>query len=569
MVADLSQDLRDLRQKRKERMRIRPLLLFPIFWTCSLAFAGGTSSELNYRSLPLTLDYRNHPLTLDEAVDLSLRQSPSILNQIQTLKRQKGAVYTAQARLLPQVTGTASYNQTAPSLVRVTSSNKKAALDLLAVPSGQPLVITPSGQSNSVGVPINALLSSSSNSPTESWTVELAVTQLLWDGGASIANRRAARINEESAYFSLRDTIDQVVENVRIQFNQILLDRALIQVQEESVNLLKSQLADQESRFEAGTVPQFNVLQAQSQLENQIPQLIAAQNNYRIAQSQLAKTLGIGADRQYTTDEPVPVVGTLTYVPIQYDLGSALITARANRPALKAFRENILAAQEQVTVALAGFQPVISASAGLEARSDPTSSNLKNSINGWLFSFNGSWNIFDGGTTYGNVKQARAQLEQAKVNFDDQMHQVELDVSTAVDNLREAQETIVSATKAVEVSQEALRLADERLAAGTGTQLDVLNAQTQLTTSRSNLVQAQFNYISAVAQFQFATGTEVRYNDRFDNTNSHPTTLTPPEAKKAHDRRFSNPLDPDTPATIKSKRESLIPPKGKVTIPID
>ncbi|MBV8968589.1 MAG: TolC family protein [Verrucomicrobia bacterium] len=549
-------------------MRIRPLLLFPIFWTCSLAFAGGTSSEPNYRNLPLTLDYRNHPLTLDEAVDLSLRQSPSILNQIQQLKRQKGIVYTAQARMFPQLTGTANYNQSAPSLVRVSPSGQKSALDLLAVPSGQPLVITPAGQTNAFGIPISAL-SSGSTTPTESWTVELAVTQLLWDGGATIANRRSARINEESAYFSLRDTIDQVVENVRIQFNQILLDRALIQVQEESVNLLKSQLADQESRFEAGTVPQFNVLQAQSQLENQIPQLIAAQNNYRIAQAQLAKTLGIGADRQYTTDEPLPVVGTLNYASISYDLGSALITARANRPALKAFRENILSAEEQVTVALAGFQPLISASAGLEARSDPTSSNLKNSINGWLFSINGSWNIFDGGTTYGNVKQARAQLEQAKVNFDDQMHQVELDVSTAVNNLRESQETILSATKAVEVSQEALRLADERLAAGTGTQLDVLNAQTQLTTSRSNLVQAQFNYISAVAQFQFATGTEVRYNDKFDNTSSHPTTLTAVEAKKAHDRRFSNPLDPDTPATIKSKRESLIPPKGKVTIPID
>jgi outer membrane protein TolC len=37
------------------------------------------------------------------------------------------------------------------------------------------------------------------------------------------------------------------------------------------VNLLQSQLEDQKSRFEAGTVPQFNVLQAEGQLQNQIP----------------------------------------------------------------------------------------------------------------------------------------------------------------------------------------------------------------------------------------------------------------------------------------------------------
>src|SRR5262249_37088326 len=156
VVADLSQDLGNLRQKRKERMRIRPLLLFPVFWTCSLAFAGGTSPELN---MPSPMSYRNHPLTIDEAVDLSLPQSPSILNQIQQLKRQKGLVYTAQARLFPQLVGTANYSQTAPSLVRFSSSNQAPPLDLLAVPSGQPLVISPSGQTNAFGVPLSTLSS--------------------------------------------------------------------------------------------------------------------------------------------------------------------------------------------------------------------------------------------------------------------------------------------------------------------------------------------------------------------------------------------------------------------------
>ncbi len=104
-------------------------------------------------------------------------------------------------------------------------------------------------------------------------------------------------INEDQAYYTLRDTIDTVVSTVRTQFYQILLDKALVQVQEESVNLLQSQLEDQKSRYEAGTVPQFNVLQAEGTLENQIPQLIAARNNYRISQLTLARTLGIPADR--------------------------------------------------------------------------------------------------------------------------------------------------------------------------------------------------------------------------------------------------------------------------------
>src|SRR5258708_2602289 len=125
--------------------------------------------------------------------------------------------------------------------------------------------------------------------------MKVTISQLLYDGGAALANRRASRITEDAAYYTLRDTIDLLVQNVRTQFYQIILDRALVQVQEESVNLLRSQLDDQQSRFDAGTVPQFNVLQAESQLQNQIPQLITAQNNYRIAQVTLAKTLGCPA----------------------------------------------------------------------------------------------------------------------------------------------------------------------------------------------------------------------------------------------------------------------------------
>jgi outer membrane protein len=311
------------------------------------------------------------------------------------------------------------------------------------------------------------------------------------------------------------------------------------------------------------------VLQAQSQLQNQIPQLIQAQNNYRISQVQLAKTLGIPAGRQYATDEPLPVVGRLTYVPIKYDLASALVTARANRPFLKAQRSNVLASVEQVTVAAAGFQPTISANVGLRQTNNPVSSHLDDTLEGWFFGFTGSWNIFDGGTTYGSLKSARATLEENKVTFDDSTRQVELDVATAVDNLRQSQETIVASEKAVQVSQESLRLSNERLAAGTGTQLDVLNAQTQLTTARSNLVQAQFNYIAAVAQYQFATGTETKYNDMFDEPTARPLTLTNSEAKKTLRSRYDSPLDPDKPSTAKAKKESLSPPAGKVIFSSD
>jgi outer membrane protein TolC len=539
-------------------MRLSLFALTIAGMSCTL-FAGESTTRN-----PTAISFRSHPLTIDEAVQLALKQNPSILQQIQQLKAQKGLVYQAQAKLLPQLTAASSYSQIDSALSPSASSGPIPPISLLAVPKDSNLAVNSFGSgpphNNAFPVP----LTPTTTTAEQTWQVTLTVSQLIWDGGATIASRRAARINEDQAYYTLRDTIDTVVSTVRTQFYQILLNKALVQVQEESVNLLQSQLEDQKSRFEAGTVPQFNVLQAEGTLENQIPQLITAQNNYRISELTLARTLGIPADRQYTTDNPLPVEGELGFNPIKYDLGSALIAARANRPFLKAQRSAILASVENITVQAATFQPTITANVGVEQESNPTTNNLSNTLQGWFLGLQGSWNIFDGFLTYGIVKQARAQLEQAKVTYDDSVRQVELEVATDVSNLRQAAQTVDSAQTGVNVNLEALRLADERLAAGTGTQLDVLTAQQALTTARSNLVQAEFSYVSAVASYQQATATETRYNDMFDAPPTRPSTLTAVEAAKAARARYDSPLDPGKPATQKAKRESLSPPQGKV-----
>src|SRR3979490_798561 len=80
-----------------------------------------------------TVGYRNHPLTIDESVQLALKQNASILSQIQELKLQKGLVYEAQARLLPQLNATANFSATDRNLIRSTSSSSsgRANFDLL------------------------------------------------------------------------------------------------------------------------------------------------------------------------------------------------------------------------------------------------------------------------------------------------------------------------------------------------------------------------------------------------------------------------------------------------------
>jgi outer membrane protein TolC len=435
-------------------------------------------------------------LTLDQAVELAMRQNPQILKQKQEIERTRGVIIEVRAQALPRIAVASSYTQQDRNLIE-------------KIPD-QP-----------------AFFQQDTN-----WSVSMQATQLIYSGGQVSAALRAARIQQDSSLYSLRDTIDQIIALVRTQFYQVLLDRALITVQEQSVRLLGDQLKDQQNRYEAGTVPRFNVLRAEVALANAQPDLIRARNNFDIAQLQLAKTLGLEYETQRPGQSPLNAVGELLVVQRNPTLKESVALAKERRPFLKVQRQAILSQVEQIKVALAGYQPRISANGGYEMLNRRYSQQLTDNVNGWFYGATGTWNIWDGLETHGKVKQARAQLESAKITYDDSVRQVELEVQQAYDQIQQAKKLMQSQLKNVEQAVEALRLASERLAAGAGTQLDVLDARTALTQAQTTELQARYDYNVALAEFDRATGAETEYADTFDDPLARGKSHAP--AKSTH-----------------------------------
>ena len=80
---------------------------------------------------------------------------------------------------------------------------------------------------------------------------------------------------------------------------------------------------------------------------------------------------------------------------------------------------------------------------------------------------------------------------------------------TAYSDFIEAQEVLDSQQKVQEEADEALREAKARAEAGTGTQLDVLDAETSLTQARTTQIQALHDYAAARAKLERAIGTDM------------------------------------------------------------
>ena len=85
-----------------------------------------------------------------------------------------------------------------------------------------------------------------------------------------------------------------------------------------------------------------------------------------------------------------------------------------------------------------------------------------------------------------------------------------MEVRQAYSDYLQALELIEASKKTVEQGEESLRLAEARFRAGTGTQLDVLSAQTALTDARSNEIQALHDYNVALATLERVTGLTVK-----------------------------------------------------------
>jgi outer membrane protein TolC len=488
------------------------------------------------KSLAILIGKQRNPnvpdMTLNDAVQIALKQNPDILNAIQSIRVTRGQLIQVASTAVPKIAINSQYRDQAQALTTNGRGSSGPIIGEIPNPAG--------------GRPTQVVFSSSPSAvQNQSWSIQFQGTQLVFDGGAAYYGIKAGVAAYDSAFFSLRSTIDNIVSQVINQFYLVVLNRALIVAQEQNVALLQQQVKDQQNRYEAGTVPRFNVLQAEVQLANALPPLIQAQNNYRISTYQLVRLLGMDYPRGRPSEVPFNILGTLGYSPRKIDTDESIRVAIARNPSLKAQRQSILSNAANVNVQIAGWFPTINANAGWEFVNDLASENISSNVGGWFFGATGTWNIWDGGLTYGNVTQAKAQLMQAKNNYDNGVRQIVLDVQQALSNLQQAQETIDSQTASVVQATEALRLSRERLDAGAGTQLDVLNAQVQLLQAQINVLQARYDYISAMASYDLALSLDTQYVETFDDPLVRPLN---PQALNRHERnRFQKVTRPENP----------------------
>src|SRR5438132_5098425 len=344
---------------------------------------------------------------------------------------------------------------------------------------------------------------SETNLRQEDYNAIVKLEQNLYTGGAVSSQVAIAQLNIAKANYDLQETISRVTMDVRIAFNELLLNREKVRVHEDSVRVFDQELKGEQENFNAGIVGKLNVQRDEVALANERPELFNAQTELKNSYLRLAELFGNDV-RPGAQAAPFEISGQLQYRPNHPDLNNCLARADANRPVIKARQQDIEIEDRQYVLDRSASRPHVRAFSGYEAYSERDPAVGPEFNYGGVVGINATWNVFDGFATKGRMQATRARREAAVEALAAARRSVASEVRSAFFDLEQAERVLESETKNVQTADEALEMAKGNFAAGLGTQLDVLQSASDVTRTRTTRLSAIYLHNVALARLAHA-----------------------------------------------------------------
>lgn len=262
-------------------------------------------------------------------------------------------------------------------------------------------------------------------------------------------------------------------------FLNALLAKQVWEVNRQALESYQTHLSHAEKAYQSGVAAKYDVLRAQTGVEEQQKKLTQSANQYNLALSALKTELFIEDDSR------LELKGSFFETEEKLTLEQALSKTEEN-PGLKALDLKVKALQMGEKVAAAEGKPQVAAVGQLEtltkqmAQTDPQ----------WFYGLEAHFDLFDGGVNREKVEQHRLEAENTRLERKQASQQLKLAVQSAYFDMDTAGKSLQASRQAEKSAGESLRLAEKRFEVGTGTSLEVLDANLVLMVARIGEYQA-------------------------------------------------------------------------------
>lgn len=309
---------------------------------------------------------------------------------------------------------------------------------------------------------------------------------------SDIKNLKSSSELERASQYSYKSNRELVVLTTGNAYLLVISDLATVDSIRAQVKTAQTLYENDVDLNREGVIASIDMLRAQVELQTQQQRLIAAQNQFAIDKLTLARVIGLPNGQEFRLTDSVP------YAPLaELTLEQALTQAYASRPDYLSAKTQVRAAELALRAAVAENYPWLSADTNV---GDIGSPNFGTSHGTFAVAATLNIPLFQGSQVRADKLQADSALQQRKAELANLDGKIDSDVRTAFLNLKSSSELVAVSKSNIDLANQTLAQAQDRIRAGVTDNLEVVQAQESVATAnRSYIASLYFFNLSKIS----------------------------------------------------------------------
>jgi len=434
-------------------------------------------------SIAIGVNAQSRIITLDDAIHLALENNTDIKISLMNTQRSSAAVREAFGYALPSLDLSANFAHflKKPKMpfpdfeALLTNATYSILFDEGVLP-----------RDDNKFRPMQTQLQSFAQ--TNNYEASLTLTQILFSSTV-FRGIGASQIYYDLSVAELRNTIGKTKLNVERAFYGSLLMKEMLEITRASFENVQENLSNVNALFDQGLVSDFDRMQAEVQVENIRPTLMQMENMLATTLNDLKLVLGI--DQSLDID----VTGEFVYRPEELSDETDMIDfALSNNHGLQSLKLKMDVDEEFIALDVSEYWPTLAAFGNYTYAGSSDKWDFQN-YNSATVGISLSMNLWKGHRTRNRVEQATITYKQTEQQLEQFKDYITNQVKAKMLELKRVQSLVEAQDRNVNLASRAYEIATIRYKEGTGSQLEVQNADVALKQARINRIQSIHSYI--------------------------------------------------------------------------
>ena len=311
---------------------------------------------------------------------------------------------------------------------------------------------------------------------------------------------------------------DNVSLNVALAYLQVLLNRELVNVNQNQLDITRQQIEKTRKMVDAGSVAKGNLLQIEAQAAQEELNLINVKNQLDISYLNLTQLLELQSPEGF--EVVVPEITVAQDTSIAGDVNEIYKLAVEARPEIKSSELKLTASQYDLRIARGARSPNLTLSQSYGTRYTyinnlPGQSSFQDQLkNNASYGVGVSMNIpiLNGWQVNKGITNSKLAVENSRYSLEATKKQLYKDIQQAFTDAEASLKKYNASAKAVSSTAESFRYTEQKFNVGMLAPVDYNAAKTQLLNAQSNMSQAKYEYIFKTKVLDFYKGLPLNLN---------------------------------------------------------